>query len=222
MVPLFALHLMDGAVAPLGCVLGFVGAAALVALGLYRLRDDEIPRVALVTAAFFVASAIHIKAPPSSVHLVLNGLVGVILGRRAGTAVFLGLTLQFAFLTHGGASTLGVNTVLLGGPALVAGELFRRAAPRFARSPLALAWAGAILGSGTVLASLGLQTAVLIATESSGSAVLWFGLHLPIVLVEGAIVAIVTAYLARVQPAMLGLTLANGAVSPPDSTPQKK
>ncbi|MEN9223377.1 MAG: energy-coupling factor ABC transporter permease, partial [Thermostichus sp. BF3_bins_97] len=35
----------------------------------------HLPKAALLTAAFFVASSIHLPLPPASVHLVLNGLV---------------------------------------------------------------------------------------------------------------------------------------------------
>lgn len=35
-----------------------------------------------MTAAFFVASLIHVPIGPTSVHLLLNGLLGVVVGRR--------------------------------------------------------------------------------------------------------------------------------------------
>ena len=56
-----------------------IALTVLVLLALFaawRIREDEIPRVALVTAAFFVASLIHVRVGPTSVHLLLNGLVG--------------------------------------------------------------------------------------------------------------------------------------------------
>ena len=63
-----------------------------------------------MTAAFFVASLIHVSIGPTSVHLLLNGLLGVIVGRRAPLAVLLGLTLQAVLFGHGGFTTIGVNT----------------------------------------------------------------------------------------------------------------
>src|SRR5262249_52600616 len=103
---------------------GFGVAASLVYLGVYRLREEEIPRIALLAAAFFVASSIHVKVPPTSAHLLLNGLVGVLLGRRAGLAVVLGVSMQALLLGHGGYTTIGINSCVMALPALLAWGLF--------------------------------------------------------------------------------------------------
>ena len=99
-------------------------AGLLTAAAMYKVRDEEIPRIALMTAAFFVASLIHVPIGPTSVHLLLNGLLGVVLGRRAPLAVLLGLTLQAVLLGHGGFTTIGVNTCVMALPALGAAWLF--------------------------------------------------------------------------------------------------
>jgi cobalt/nickel transport system permease protein len=125
MLALFAVHIADGVLATDWWAGGFVGAALLAALGAWRLRDEEIPRVALLTAAFFVASSFHLRVGPTSVHLLLNGLVGVLLGTRAGLAIPVGLLLQYLLIQHGGISTLGVNSCVLTLPALGAWGLFR-------------------------------------------------------------------------------------------------
>src|SRR5437868_12150512 len=118
MFPL-AVHISDG-VLPLGWqVGGFAVAALLVAVGLWRLAETEIPRLALFTAAFFVASLIHLRVGPTSVHLLLNGLVGVVLGWRSGLAVAVGLLLQATLIGHGGFTALGVNTCVMTLPALL-------------------------------------------------------------------------------------------------------
>ncbi len=127
---IWAIHLSDGLLQASyqeSAVLALALAVAigLLALGVYKLRDDELPRLALLTAGFFIASTIHVKIPPTSVHLLLNGLVGVLLGWRAGAAIFVGLLLQAVFLQHGGFTTLGLNTCLLALPALCFGLLFR-------------------------------------------------------------------------------------------------
>src|SRR4029079_19300373 len=98
---LFAVHLSDGTVLWPWQAGGFVLAALLALWGAWRITDEEIPRVALLTSAFFVVSLIHIPAGPTSAHLLLNGLVGVILGRRVCLAIPIGLLLQAVF-GHGG------------------------------------------------------------------------------------------------------------------------
>src|ERR1700677_3330865 len=121
---LFAAHLSDGVLTWPWLVGGFFLAGLLVAMA-FPLRDEDIPRTALLTAVFFVSSLLHVKCGPSSVHLLLNGLVGIVLRRRAGLAIALGLLLQAALLGHGGFTTLGVNTVVMTLPALLVGGLFR-------------------------------------------------------------------------------------------------
>jgi ABC-type Co2+ transport system permease subunit len=121
---LFAIHLPDNVISNPWCVAGYVGMVLMLLLGAWRIRDEEIPRVAVLTAAFFVASQIHVPLPGSTAHLLLNGLVGVILGRRAGLAIPIGLFLQMALFQHGGWTTLGVNSCVMGVPALLAWLLF--------------------------------------------------------------------------------------------------
>jgi cobalt/nickel transport system permease protein len=144
-VALFAVHISDGVLQAPWLVGGFLLAAAGLAVALWRLRDEEIPRIALLTAAFFVASSIHIRVGPTSWHLLLNGLVGVLLGRRAALAIALGLALQYFLLMHGGLAALGANTCIMLLPALAASGLFQmlRAAPWLERSWFRAALVGA-------------------------------------------------------------------------------
>src|SRR5947209_20009548 len=133
---LFAVHVSDGVLGWHTVAAGFVLAALLAGLAAWRVREDEIPRIALMTAAFFVASSIHVKLGPTSVHLLLNGLVGVVLGRRAPLAILVGVTLQALLIPHGGISTIGVNTCTEALPALLAGWLFSALHPYpWARHP---------------------------------------------------------------------------------------
>src|SRR5579871_1324305 len=124
MAGLWAVHISDGVLSGPWVLGGFCGMALLMLAACYRVRDEEIPRIALMTAAFFVASLIHVRVGPSSVHLLLNGLVGVVLGRRAPLAILVGLGLQAVLLGHGGFTTVGVNACVMALPALLAGWLF--------------------------------------------------------------------------------------------------
>jgi cobalt/nickel transport system permease protein len=121
---LWAVHISDGVLTWPWWAGGFAVAALLALLASWRVRDEEIPRIAVLTAAFFVASLIHVRVGPTSVHLLLNGLVGVVLGRRAPLAILVGLGLQAVLLGHGGFTTVGVNTCVMAIPALLAGWLF--------------------------------------------------------------------------------------------------
>jgi cobalt/nickel transport system permease protein len=121
---LWAVHISDGVLGWPWLAAGFALTGLLVLLASLRVREEEAPRIALLTAAFFVASSIHVKLGPTSGHLLLNGLVGVILGWRAPLAILLGVTLQALLIPHGGISTIGVNAATETVPALLAGMAF--------------------------------------------------------------------------------------------------
>ncbi len=121
---IWAIHIADGVLDWPWLALGFAVAAALALFASWRVREDEVPRIALLTAAFFVASSIHVRLGPTSVHLLLNGLVGVVLGRRAPLAILVGVALQALLIPHGGLTTIGVNATVETLPALAAAALF--------------------------------------------------------------------------------------------------
>jgi cobalt/nickel transport system permease protein len=121
---LWAVHISDGVLAAPWWLGGFAVAGLLALAAAWRIREEEVPKIALLTAAFFVASLLHLRVGPTSVHLLLNGLVGVVLGWRAGLAILVGLALQVALLGHGGFTTIGINSVILVLPALLAWQLF--------------------------------------------------------------------------------------------------
>jgi cobalt/nickel transport system permease protein len=141
---LWAVHISADVLSRPTIALGFAGMAVLIAIGLWRISDEEIPRIALLTAAFFIASSIHLPVGPTSVHLLMNGLVGVVLGRRAAVAIPIGLLLQAWLLGHGALSTWGVNSCVATVPALAAGPAFRLLIGSqrlgFAEGTLAVAW----------------------------------------------------------------------------------
>ena len=105
---LFAIHIADGVLTPAWQAGGLAAAAVLLAVTLRRLNEQEVVRVGLFTAAFFVASQIHIKVGVSSVHLMLNGVVGLVLRRFAPLAIAGSLARKRA--TPEGPGTLQVET----------------------------------------------------------------------------------------------------------------
>jgi cobalt/nickel transport system permease protein len=160
---IWAIHIADGVLDWPWLALGFAVAAALALVASWRVREDEVPRIALLTAAFFVASSIHVRLGPTSVHLLLNGLVGVVLGRRAPLAILVGVALQALLIPHGGLTTIGVNATVEMLPALAAGVLFPalrawlRGGTPWRRSCLvgagAFLWGGLLVIAGVALAT---------------------------------------------------------------------
>lgn len=174
--------------------------------------SEDLPKAALLTAAFFMASSIHIPIPPASVHLILNGLLGVILGYYAFPAILVGLFFQAVMFGHGGLTTLGVNAAMMGIPALCAYSVYRLY-PRFQPwlKDKAMPVFGFIAGAfGLGLATLVFLTLV-ITTIPSGfdataerTAIYSLAIaHIPLMLIEGVFTAMLLTFLQRVKPEML-------------------
>jgi cobalt/nickel transport system permease protein len=185
-------------------VLGLLtaGAAAGVACGLRRLDPERLPRVAVLSSAFFVAGLIHVPVPPTSVHLVLTGLMGMMLGWAAFPAVLVGLLLQAVMFGHGGLTTLGVNTFVMAAPAVAVHYLFARGTSvRTPRRTVMLRGFGA--GFLAVLLAGALASAALWASGMPGLAGGFLGAHLALATVEGLVTAHALAFLHAVRPETL-------------------
>jgi cobalt/nickel transport system permease protein len=203
------MHIPDGPLSVSAIGIGILGggavlAAAGTAWGLRRLDYERVPQVALLSAAFFVASLIHVPLGGASVHLVLVGLIGLVLGWAAFPAILIGLTLQAVFFPGlGGFTTLGVNTLVMALPAVASYAMFHRMA-RSASQTAALV-AGFAAGSLAVLLGAVLLAAVLAAVgkefERLAQAVLLA--HIPVAVVEGLVTSSAVLFLRKVRPELL-------------------
>ncbi len=183
---------------------GGVAAIAGVGMGLRRMDWERIPEVAVLAAAFFVASLIHVPMPPTSVHPLLIGLLGTLLGWSAFPAIFVGLLLQFVFFQHGGITTLGVNTANFGLPALLGYVILHHGIGRnhSGNRVFVIAFCA---GCVPVLVAAAATTMELMAIgqHMQRLAETVFGLHIPVALVEGLLTAYVVRFLIRVKPEMV-------------------
>ncbi|WP_020590850.1 cobalt transporter CbiM [Kiloniella laminariae] len=119
------MHIVDGALSNPVLIGGGLLAASGVAYSLKKLEPEDLPRVGVLSAVFFVASLIHVPLGFSSVHLILNGLLGIILGWAAFPALAVALLLQAVFFGFGGLTVLGVNAVNIAFPAVLVYYLCR-------------------------------------------------------------------------------------------------
>jgi cobalt/nickel transport system permease protein len=181
---------------------GYIAGAALCAWSAVKMRDDEIPRTAVFTAVFFLASLIHFKIAVTSVHLLMNGLVGIVLGRRCCLAISIGLFLQAALFGHGGFSVLGVNICLFTIPALCAWQLFESMKGFSSRYAFLI---GGLCGSFAVFLSGILFMLILQTVGESFWAIARIALlaHIPIMIIEGIVTGFTVDFLTRVQPVLL-------------------
>jgi cobalt/nickel transport system permease protein len=198
------MHIVDGALSLPVVGAGAVFAIAGVALGLKTVDYDRLPQVAVLSAAFFVASLIHVPIGVSSVHLILNGLVGIGLGWAAFPAMLIALALQAAFFGFGGLVVLGVNTFNIALPAVLVYYLCRRGV-RSERRSVALAF-GAAAGAGAIVFTTILVAGSLALTgqEFVPAAKFTFVAHIPVMVVEGVVTAAAVVLLNQVKPDFFG------------------
>ena len=177
-------------------------AAGGIAVGLKKLDYERIPQAAILSASFFVASLIHVPIGPSSVHLILNGIVGLILGWGAVPAILVALTLQALLFQFGGITTLGVNTVAMALPAVLCYYLFSSMVHK--RHFIAI-MSGFACGALAVFLGAIMVGLALFFTEENFFKVssLLVIAHLPVMVIEGIITALSVAFLKKVQPTLL-------------------
>ena len=196
-------HIPDGILSAPVLIGGAALAAAGVAAGLRGLDDRTIPRVALLSAVFFAGSLISVPMGPSSVHLLLSGLMGVMLGFGIFPAVLVGLVLQALLFGVGGLTTLGVNTLDIALPGALLGVALRpvilRARPAVAALAAGVAAFVAVLATGGMVAG----ALVLSASDFVPAARVLLLTYLPLALAEAAVTAAIVGFLARVEPRAL-------------------
>ncbi len=212
------MHIGDGILPASMCGAGYAATAPIMWYSLHKMKKDgdpreNVPKASLLTAAFFVASWIHIPVPPTSVHLVLGGLMGVVLGYFAFPAVVIGLFFQAVMFQHGGLSTLGVNAIIMGAPALVAYHLFRIRRIFGRENRVAVGIFGFLSGAIAIGLGTGLFLIILLNTmnipagfdEETERTAIWTlaAAHVPLMFIEGAFTAFVAVFLQKVNPRLL-------------------
>lgn len=198
------MHISEGILSIPVLTAGAVFTAAGVAAGLRKMHYEEIPKAAVLTSAFFVASLIHVPTPPSSVHLMLNGLVGIILGWTAFPALLVALLLQAILFQFGGLTVLGVNTLNMALPAVACYYLFNRALRRL-NSRTGKFIIGFVAGALSVVLSGVLLTLSLYTTgkEFIAVAVGILIAHIPVMLIDGFVTGSALVFLRQVRPELL-------------------
>ena len=199
------MHISEGILSAPVLISGGVIAVAGTVIGLKKLDFARIMPTALLSSAFFVASLIHVPLGPGSVHLVLNGLLGIILGWAGFPAILIALFLQAIFFQFGGLVVLGVNTVTMAVPALCCYYLVRpwlkqknpkiRAVAAFGAGALAIFLSSLLMALALALSDSGFLTTSKVI----------IGANVPIMIIEGFITMFTVTFLARVQPEILHL-----------------
>ncbi|MCF0253412.1 MAG: cobalt transporter CbiM [Duodenibacillus sp.] len=196
------MHIAEGVLSAPVLAAGGAAAAVLVGAGLRRLPDGKVLAAGFLAAVFFVASLVHVPVGAASAHLVMNGLLGMLLGPAACPAIFAALLLQAVLFQFGGLTVLGVNTATLGLGAVAAWLAWRGLRALLpARRGLA-AWAAGFTG----VAASSVLTAGALALSGEGFAAAAGALlvsNLPVMIAEGFVTLFAAGFLARMRPDLL-------------------
>ncbi len=197
------MHISDGVLSAPVWMAGYAAATGIIAASIKKIKVDNMPKVAVMTSAFFVASLIRVPLGPTSVHLVLNGLVGIILGPAAFISIFVGLVLQAFLFQHGGITTIGINAIMMGTPALLAYTIFNlRNKFNFKRCEFIF---GALAGGSGIFFGTAILALALATTGSEFVVVAKYAAlaHLPVMIIEGIMTGFIASYLMKVKPEIL-------------------
>ena len=161
-----------------------------------------------MTVIFMVASWISVPIPPVTVHFLFVGLMGLMLGYYAYPAILIALIFQAVMFQHGGITTIGVNSVCFGLPALLAHSWFGWIVQKMGMSVKKLGIVGFFAGMfGTALSVLIFFTILIlfipadlnVVAEQRAIALLSLA-HIPLIVAEGVFSALLLMYLYRIKP----------------------
>ena len=233
------LHLPDGAL-PLWLWLpGFLLSLALLVYINHRSRESAGERLALLgSLSALQLASMALPLGPLGYHLSLAPVVGILLGPGLAFVAAVVVNSMLALLGHGGLTTLGLNSLVLGATAAVAAGVFALAAPR-----MRAFWAGAVAATAAQLVSLVLFLLVVgLAGLHPGPAGAGHGAHeghdgwsrvashdlwaelgrfallslpfwIPGLLAESLVTGAVTRFLRRVSPGLLPASAARASGS---------
>lgn len=195
------MHLSEGLLRPEILIVGAVVSATLTLYAFKTLKDEDIPKIAVLSALFFLGSFVHIPIGPTSVHLILGGIVGALLGFQAFIAICVALFLQGILFGFGGMTTLGINLFNLATPTLIAYALFN--------GSMSASWQKNIrwflIGFLPVFFSALLLSLTLALNGEMfvNAAKLALFAHIPVMIIEGIITLFALRFIEKVSPSLL-------------------
>lgn len=202
------MHISEGVLSAPVLITGAAVCVAGVGIGLKKMDYDKVPRVAVLASTFFLASLIHVPIGPSSVHMVLNGATGLLLGWAAFPAIIIAIVLHAILFQFGGLTTLGVNTCNMGVPAIVCYYFFRKGVKSdkywiMATSAFSCGFVSVLLSSMMVAITLAATGEPFF--EVGQVAVIT---HIPVMVTEGLLTIFCVSFLRKVKPEILDIPYA--------------
>ncbi len=196
-------HIPEGILSEPVLIGGAVLGVAMLGYSLKRMPAESIPQTALLAAALFVSSLVSIPVGVSSVHLLLNGLMGIVLGIVAVPAILIALVLQAVFFGYGGLVVLGVNLVNLALPAVLCAVAIRPLIHN--ASPRKSFWLGLLAGGlGACMTGTLLTGSIMLSDPSLiPAAKIILLTFVPLMAIEGVITGFTVGFIKRVAPELI-------------------
>jgi len=196
------MHISEGVLSGEILAAGAAIAVAGTGIGLKKIDYDRIVHVAILASSFFVASLIHVNIGPASAHLILNGIVGLLLGFAAFPAILTALLLQSIFFQYGGLTALGVNVVVMAVPAVLSHYLFL---PFLGKSDKLTFAAGFLSGFLSIFLSSIFMGFALWFTDINffETSLAIIMANIPVMIIEGIVTGFCVAFLLKVYPQII-------------------
>lgn len=193
------MHISEGILNTPTLVAGWAVSAPLCAYALYKVPQKELPKIALLSALFFVGSFIHIPFGPTSFHLVLSGVVGALGGGYAILSISIALLFQALLFGFGGLGVLGVNIITLSLPTIVIWYFLK---PKITTLKTYQLFLGGALPT---LLSLALLSLILLLNHTELKYGVWaiFLYNLPLLAIEGLVCVGVVKFILKYMPKAL-------------------
>jgi cobalt/nickel transport system permease protein len=121
------IHLPDGVLPPVWWILGFVLCFTLLWFFARRVQGHEarkrIPLVGVIGALMLIFMSIPLGFIP--VHLSLSVLCGILVGPGLSFIAAFVVNTILALMGHGGFTAIGINTLLMGGEAIIGYYIYK-------------------------------------------------------------------------------------------------
>lgn len=201
------MHIPDGYLDPLTCLVTYalaVGYGA-VALRRARLEGEQQFLIPALAAAIFAAQMLNWPLPGgTSLHFVGGALAGILLGPWLGfLTMTLVLLVQTLIFHDGGITTLGANLLNMAIIAVLVGYLVFKAFPKHSKllGAFVAGWLSSTVAGLACGVELGLSAQFLYGL--SITVPVMAGWHAVLGIIEGVITAAVYLYLVRRAPSLI-------------------
>lgn len=194
------MHLADGVLSTPVIVATYALSVGAMAYGAKQTEEEDIPKIALMAGTFFAVSLISIPVPPTSVHPLICGLIGIILGWKSPLAFFPALLLQALLFKHGGLTSLGANTIMLSIPAIISHMLYKKLPMKKDITRASITGGISVIMTVIILIILLMLTDQRFAAGDYSVIKIVILSHAPLIIVEGILTGVAVQFIEKAKP----------------------